>query len=593
VLKKFFLSALVFFICAVFLVSCAKSSDFKYDILIDNKISPTTPLSITTNFTFSKVNITIDGTKLSLDSSQLPYVFDDCGDGIYDIGMEFYGISNNLLTKYSTNIIYDSTSPKIDKIGWSIVSGILHIDMKTTDSDFSHMTVTDLVSGDEFYSDTGKQDILLRKNTGVIEFLVSVYDAAGNKSTQSIMIDTQIDNKPVLNSKILKMNTFGDIFVDVTDDWDVDPVIFIKKGDNYVYPNQVLCDPSVSSAECIFIDSSNNYITALMQIKKDLTFPSKIESSPRWISNDLKYLTWRLDDDAAGYVIEGFDPVCGWKLYKETGISYAEVSAQDVMFIRKVSANGTKGLPSPPIYRFSDFILPFSTGVLEDVKQNTMLSQINSPFILSKDIVIEKGKTLFIESGTNIRFFNNSRMIVRGTVFLMHGAARSRFFGDGEIFADGGNIILSNADIENIKITSKSAKFIFLEDLSSDESVEAELTNSLRTCIYNVRADYINFTVKNSSGLFIDNSSLGSVKISNCNEALFSSSSVKNLGFDINSRACFSKMNVSSLSNLNFSYIYMYDSDIGSLINSSFSMVTSNSSRISQIKENSGVIKSE
>jgi len=52
-------------------------------------------------------------------------------------------------------------------------------------------------------------------------------------------------------------------------------------------------------------------------------------------------------------------------------------------------------------------------------------------------------------------------------------------------------------------------------------------------------------------------------------------------------------MKVSNLSNLNFSYIYMFDSDIGSLTNSSFSMVTSNSSRISQIKENSGVIKSE
>ncbi|UCH70464.1 MAG: hypothetical protein JSV29_00300, partial [Candidatus Bathyarchaeota archaeon] len=62
----------------------------------------------------------------------------------------------------------------------------------------------------------------------------------------------------------------------------------------------------------------------------------------------------------------------------------------------------------------SFFFSVAATYVEGDINQDTVWTLTDSPFIVSKDVTIYSGATLTIESGVEVRFGGNFRLIVNG-----------------------------------------------------------------------------------------------------------------------------------------------------------------------------------
>ncbi len=556
--------------------SCSNQEKDRIVNIEQIRVSPNKSLNFNTNFNYEKYDILINESPVNAQSSPGSFFINDADYGENRLTLKFYDESSNLITDYSTSIFFDNQGPEINDFSIFIEKSILNITFETESDDYLYSvlnindTKTSSTNNTSFYEN-------IRKNSGEKYISLKFYDETDNITNYSTTLNTNTDKKPNIISDTLSINLFSEYDLEFSDDWDKELNIFITDNgiNSFFYPYKIL-ETELSTATINAFDSSNNFDIKKIDISKDNSIPKSPIINSRLISSDSGFFSWVPEGDNSKYAIEIFDNDYGWYSKYETDSSFFEIKEENLSFIRKVSKNNTKGFPSPPIIKFTENLKPYASGILENINENSILNQINSPFIVASDILIDEGVNLFIESGTVLRFFADSRLIIRGNLFIMPGLVDSEIIGNGIIVMDGGNLIVSDTKIENIAINGDEGNLIFLEDINFKNNSNFNVENIFRVQLYNVEKNFGSNIFKNISGLYIKNSIFDNANIINSNEALIINSTINDLTQSFRTRSIIENSNINFLHNTDFSYIYSIKSEIGEVNNENFSLFLNN-----------------
>jgi hypothetical protein len=581
-----YIYALFLFIISFLFVSCNKSIDYEVK-LTENVFSPNIPFEFITNFDYDEVNIYIDNSPVNDFISPGDFYIKNLKSGKHDVKLLFKN-SGDEITSYATDFFYDGDAPEVSIIKNYLDKGILKVSF---DFDEDDVNFIELYNNDTIIATSNSKNIEfpLYKDSGIINLSFKFYDDFMNYTQKKISINTDEDSAPVVNSDKIRINIFGDANFDFTDDWDSELKLFIKKDGDYFFPYEI--NPSSNfNTEILVYDSNNNFSTKNVNINMDNKIPEMVDISSRLISKDSGFISWEFDPFFNEYEIEYFTKNFGWQSSIITGSSFVEIGNSEITFVRKVSENGTRGFPSVPVFKFSSSFLPYASGILEDISENTLLTQINSPFIISSDLLLEKNRSLFVESGTSIRFFADSRLIIRGNLFVMPGAAKTLFFGSGSIIMDGGNLIISKADFNNINITGKVGKLIFLEDVNFENSL-LDISNISRFISYNNNFSNTTVNLENLFDFYSIDSKFEVLNIKNLFYGLIKDLTVKNFNIDFKSKIASENSNIENLNLNNFSFFKSFNDKILNAQINNFSLITGIEESFSEnISNNSGVV---
>jgi len=523
-------------------------SDVNFEIEIPSKISPNIPLTIKTNFNYEDVEIIIDGESLGGEPGE-----GALSNGLHKINIKFLDGKNRIITEFATNITFDSTPPKPSYLNHELSAGNLNLEYKVDEEDFSTVCLyyndTKLASSNSFQDNFS---IKLAKNSGIKNYVLQFKDDVENTYNHTIEINTDVDKPPVINSYVVSVNLFSEIDMNISDDWNDNFLVFIDDGNGVKYPSDLLLSQTTDATMIVF-DSNKNKTEKFVALNVDNQIPTSPEVTTRLISEDLDYISWRYDPIYRNYVVESYVEKFGWKKVFELKNTFIENPNYDIIFVRKVTNNGTYGLPSDPVITFSEAFVPYASGTINKVGKNFFLSQVNTPFVISSDILIPKAKTLLVESGNEIRLYNGATVVVEGIMFLMPGIDKTHIFGEGEIVLNGGTVIAYDTDFENIKFTGKG-KLLFIKNSTLDKSSSIDTKSTERICLYDSSiSDYVKIT--NSSGVYIDNTYLKEISLNNVAESLFKNSTIDLFNSSINSRTIMETSKIKLMNIETFSYL--------------------------------------
>jgi len=523
-------------------------SDVNFEIEIPSKISPNIPLTIKTNFNYEDVEIIIDGESLGGEPGE-----GALSNGLHKINIKFLDGKNRIITEFATNITFDSTPPKPSYLNHELSAGNLNLEYKVDEEDFSTVCLyyndTKLASSNSFQDNFS---IKLAKNSGIKNYVLQFKDDVENTYNHTIEINTDVDKPPVINSNVVSVNLFSEIDMNISDDWNDNFLVFIDDGNGVKYPSDLLLSQTTDATMIVF-DSNKNKTEKFVALNVDNQIPTSPEVTTRLISEDLDYISWRYDPIYRNYVVESYVEKFGWKKVFELKNTFIENPNYDIIFVRKVTNNGTYGLPSDPVITLSEAFVPYASGTINRVDKNLFLSQVNTPFVISSDILIPKAKTLLVESGNEIRLYNGATVVVEGIMFLMPGIDKTHIFGEGEIVLNGGTVIAYDTDFENIKFTGKG-KLLFIKNSTLDKSSSIDTKSTERICLYDSSiSDYVKIT--NSSGVYIDNTYLKEISLNNVAESLFKNSTIDLFNSSINSRTIMETSKIKLMNIETFSYL--------------------------------------
>ncbi|POZ90629.1 hypothetical protein [Petrotoga sp. SL27] len=540
----------LFSMLIIFFFGCQydADSDVNFEIEIPSKISPNIPLTIKTNFNYEDVEIIIDGESLGGEPGE-----GALSNGLHKINIKFLDGKNRIITEFATNITFDSTPPKPSYLNHELSAGNLNLEYKVDEEDFSTVCLyyndTKLASSNSFQDNFS---IKLAKNSGIKNYVLQFKDDVENTYNHTIEINTDVDKPPVINSNVVSVNLFSEIDMNISDDWNDNFLVFIDDGNGVKYPSDLLLSQTTDATMIVF-DSNKNKTEKFVALNVDNQIPTSPEVTTRLISEDLDYISWRYDPIYRNYIVESYVEKFGWKKVFELKNTFIENPNYDIIFVRKVTNNGTYGLPSDPVITFSEAFVPYASGTINKVGKNFFLSQVNTPFVISSDILIPKAKTLLVESGNEIRLYNGATVVVEGIMFLMPGIDKTHIFGEGEIVLNGGTVIAYDTDFENIKFTGKG-KLLFIKNSTLDKSSSIDTKSTERICLYDSSiSDYVKIT--NSSGVYIDNTYLKEISLNNVAESLFKNSTIDLFNSSINSRTIMETSKIKLMNIETFSYL--------------------------------------
>ncbi len=583
--KIYVIFVIVFFM--TFFYSCSKEITVENKVVINYKISEFIPLEITTNFNYTNLKIKINGSPKDFEKSSGSVFLKNLDYGENEITIEFFDARDVSLMVFEDIIFFDNKKPNISILKKELINGKLNTSFNFDKEDFNYAEI--FLNGEIIKVIKEKDFIInLEKNTGINKFKIVAFDSLQNFCDIYFEIDTNEDLPPKIHSNNFRMNLFSEYNLDTVDDWEENLTFFIKKNDKIFQPYEVLLD-NFNSATIIAFDSNKNKTEKNMPVFFDSLIPSRTKVYSRLLSKDVGYFSWEYDPQYNNYVIEKYNENVGWYSSKKTESSFIRIEDDKIFYVRKLSNNSSYGFPSAPVFLFSDRLLPLGTGIIPNITENTLLTQINSPFIIASDMIIDENKTLFIESGSELRFFAQSRMVVRGTLFIMPGAINTKLFGDGTIILDGGSIIISNTDIDNIEIRGNSGQLIFLESINYSGNYNINLNNIGRISFYDSYFNNNSITVNNTQGIFIDASFLNNVYFHNISEVLLNNSKFKSYNSFFKTRTVAQNSIFESITLKDVSYFYSIknSSEIVDLFN--FSMLINNNSSFNFVRENGGV----
>ncbi|POZ88295.1 hypothetical protein [Petrotoga sibirica] len=523
-------------------------SDVNFEIEIPSKISPNIPLTIKTNINYEDVEIIIDGESLGGKPGE-----GALSNGLHKINIKFLDGKNRIITEFATNITFDSTPPKPSYFNYELSAGNLNLEYNVDEEDFSTVCLyyndTKLASSNSFQDNFS---IKLTKDSGIKNYVLQFKDDVENTYNHTIEINTDVDKPPVINSYVVSVNLFSEIDMNISDDWNDNFLVFIDDGNGVKYPSDLLLSQTTDATMIVF-DSNKNKTEKFIALNIDNQIPTSPEVTTRLISEDLDYISWRYDPIYRNYVVESYVEKFGWKKVFELKNTFIENPNYDIIFVRKVTKNGTYGLPSDPVITLSEAFVPYASGTINRVDKNLFLSQVNTPFVISSDILIPKAKTLLVESGNEIRLYNGATVVVEGIMFLMPGIYKTHIFGEGEIVLNGGTVIAYDTDFENIKFTGKG-KLLFIKNSTLDKSSSIDTKSTERICLYDSSiSDYVKIT--NSSGVYIDNTYLKEISLNNVAESLFKNSTIDLFNSSINSRTIMETSKIKLMNIETFSYL--------------------------------------
>ncbi len=390
-------SKIVLFSMLIILLSGCQydiNSNVNFEIEIPTKISPNISLTIKTNFYYENVEIIIDGGEIALsnlmseeETSSSSFhmggergegaltktlfltggprgegALSNINDGLHTINIKFLDDNNRIITEYATNITFDSTPPKPSYFNQELSAGNLNLEYKVDEEDFSIVSL--YYNETELASSTLLQDsfsIKMTKNSGIKNYILQFKDDVENTYNHKIEINTDIDKPPVIDSDIIRVNLFSEIDMKISDDWDDNFLVLIDDGNEIKYPSDLLLKPTTIATMIVF-DSNKNKTEKFVNLNVDNQIPTPPEITARLISEDLDYISWRFDPNYQNYVVERYDEIFGWKKVFELKNTFLENPNYDIIFVRKVTNNGTYGFPSDPVITLSEALVPYASG---------------------------------------------------------------------------------------------------------------------------------------------------------------------------------------------------------------------------------------
>jgi hypothetical protein len=158
----------------------------------------------------------------------------------------------------------------------------------------------------------------------------------------------------------------------------------------------------------------------------------------------------------------------------------------------------------------------------------------------------------------------------------MPGLVKSKIIGSGIIVMDGGNIVISDTDIENININGDKGKLIFFENTNFLTNSKIDLENISRVQLYNVSKENGTNNFENISGIFLSDSEISNIMINNSYETIILNTNIENYEQNFRTRAIAENSSINNMISKDFSYFYSINTNIDNLNNNNFSLFLNN-----------------
>ncbi|HRW35090.1 MAG TPA: hypothetical protein P5107_08545 [Thermotogota bacterium] len=370
----------------------------------------------------------------------------------------------------------DLTPPQIPEIEYQIIAGEVLLQLSAEDvSDVAgyEMVLTNTVDSKAFSS---TQNMFTFKANKGDHYDISVlaYDNAGNSSDKAnLTIDTTVDQAPYLDSRLPDFLGANDTVVPLSfyDDWAKHDEITLQatfNGKKALLKEEGLeVDVSVMNEGTHTLairleDNQENFREMSHDVFVDLT-PPQIPSNCQVIEENGVYaINWNGQvEEGETFKVYGFNQEENKRLLDSVEENLYKTSERYLHYvITSVDKAGNESSPSYPLRTYNEQYRPVTSSDLGDIKENTLLTSLYSPYIVDKPVKIPSEILLGIEKGVELVLTETGCFEVAGqilsipsksskerTITLAFGASENTQTDEPIIRIDGGAVWLNESQI--------------------------------------------------------------------------------------------------------------------------------------------------
>ena len=339
----------------------------------------------------------------------------------------------------------DLTPPQTPEIDYQIIAGEVLLQFSadnTEDVAGYEMVLTNTVDSKAFSS---TQNMFTFKANKGDHYDISVlsYDNAGNSSDKAnLLIDTTIDEAPYLETQLPDFLGANDTIVPLSfyDDWAKSNEITVQATFNgkraELQEEGLEVDVSVMNEgthtlAIVLKDNQENLREINQEIFVDLTPPQIPYDCQFKEENGVYAISWDGQvEDGETFKVYGFnqeedkvllDSVED-KLYKtpERYLHYV---------ITSVDKAGNESSPSYPVRTYNEQYRPVTSSDLGEIRENTLLTSLYSPYIVDKPVIIPADILLGIEKGVELVLTEKGCFEVAGQILSIPSkSSKERIF---------------------------------------------------------------------------------------------------------------------------------------------------------------------
>src|SRR6056297_2169259 len=326
----------------------------------------------------------------------------------------------------------DLTPPEKPIIDYQIISGEVSLKIiNETNTDVAGYEMVLSNSDDsKAFSSTENSFTFMANKGDHYEITVTAYDDAGNSSAEAhLKIDTTVDEAPYIETDLPDFlgNNCDFIPISFYDDWTKPSEITVQATFNgkdiELKEGGLDIDVSImnegtQTLDLMLKDKSDNVRKISKDIFIDLTPPQIPFDCGFKEQGDGYIITWDGDKtESETFRIYGFnkeeDIVLLNSLEKK---SYRTPERFLHYVITAVDKAGNESSPSYPVRTYNEKYRPITSSDFGEIRENTLLTSLYSPYTVDKTVKIPSDILLGIEKGEELNFVANGSFEVEGQI---------------------------------------------------------------------------------------------------------------------------------------------------------------------------------
>jgi hypothetical protein len=494
--KKNDLKIIIFVtVVAVLFISCAHDTEIKppetniekiqsvygrtgVDIVLNGKDDKTPSEKLTYEYTIFKLsgeneallyNNKIQENLISFDSDRFK-------EGLYRIkavAINEFGIKDK--TPAESIFKVDLTPPEVPGISYILKNGKIYFGC-SEDEDHSDVAGYEMEISDsrdsQAFSSTEYDFVFSAEKGESYTLRIKAIDYAGNYSEKKeLKIETDEDHAPVLDSTIPLLLGENDkkIRFDIYDDWDSVEMITceatlsglpLEIKEDWLYFDLSTINEGTHTLFIAMKDKSDNNV----EIKKDLFIdltPPNIPQNCRLKEHGKEYvITWNSSfDEKQTYKIYGFNKEEELNFLSDSEINSYKTDKRYLHYVVSgVDRAGNESSTSYPLRTYNEKYIPVTSSHIEQLKENTLLTSLYSPYRIDSGLIVPEGLMLGIEKGVEIIFENEGSLKISGQLISIPSNSekkriiKTEFSEDFDkkdhvVVIDGGSVWLNDFEI--------------------------------------------------------------------------------------------------------------------------------------------------
>ncbi|MEM7536322.1 MAG: right-handed parallel beta-helix repeat-containing protein [Chloroflexota bacterium] len=210
-------------------------------------------------------------------------------------------------------------------------------------------------------------------------------------------------------------------------------------------------DLSLRALEAQLVLVHNNGTASILVNETRTQFTYQLSATGNQLTKAEEYdgpTLYGLVNDGGRWAVSSVTPLRGTT--KSTAINDVQHNRptgtdEDVTAMKQILSVYNPPTTAPPSIDLSTFVEPTAGAIEGNLAQNTLFTQVGSPYIIRGDVIVQTGVTLFIEPGAIVKFADDSllsvdgALIAQGTVDqpILFTSIRDDFAG-GDSNEDGG-----------------------------------------------------------------------------------------------------------------------------------------------------------